>query len=61
MSCGATHHISVLLTGFAMETQPLTAALDHMRNQLAHVRNDVLRMHALSLRSPTPSGACSGS
>jgi internalin A len=49
MSCGAMHHISVLLTGFAMETQPLIAALDHLRNQLAHVRSDVSRVHALSV------------
>ena len=48
MSCGTLHQISVLLTGFAVATQPLAAALDRMEDQLSDVRNDVSSMRALS-------------
>jgi internalin A len=48
MTCGMAHHISVLLTGFAVETQPLTAAIDHMQGLLASVKDDVSSMRPLS-------------
>jgi hypothetical protein len=39
MDCPQAHEISTLLTGFAVPSQPLTAQLDQMRDQLADIKD----------------------